>query len=62
MGNRNNVYRLEPFAIALYTAQGIPMLWEGQEFADEQLPPAGNAALTDWIEVILAPAVVAVTS
>jgi 1,4-alpha-glucan branching enzyme len=45
-GNRNNFYRLQPFAIALYTAQGIPMLWEGQEFADDyQLPPAGDARI-----------------
>ena len=45
-GNRNNFYLLQPFAIALYTAQGIPMLWEGQEFADDyQLPPAGDARI-----------------
>jgi maltooligosyltrehalose trehalohydrolase len=45
-GNRNNFYRLQPFAIALYTAQGIPMLWEGQEFADDyQLPPGGDARI-----------------
>ncbi len=45
-GNRDNFYRLQPFAIALYTAQGIPMLWEGQEFADNyQLPGAGDARI-----------------
>lgn len=45
-GNRNNFYRLQPFAIALYTAQGIPMLWEGQEFADDYpLPPGGDARI-----------------
>ena len=43
---RQNFYRLQPFAIALYTAQGIPMLWEGQEFADNYtLPPAGDARI-----------------
>jgi 1,4-alpha-glucan branching enzyme len=43
-GNRHNFYRLQPYAIALYTAQGIPMLWEGQEFADNYpLPSNGNA-------------------
>ena len=45
-GNRNNFYRLQPFAIALYTAQGIPMLWEGQEFADDYpLPSSGDARI-----------------
>jgi maltooligosyltrehalose trehalohydrolase len=45
-GNRDNFYRLQPFAIALYTAQGIPMLWEGQEFADNyQLPGGGDARI-----------------
>jgi 1,4-alpha-glucan branching enzyme len=45
-GNRDNFYRLQPFAIALYTAQGIPMLWEGQEFADNyQLPGNGEARI-----------------
>lgn len=46
LGNRNNFYRLQPFAIALYTTQGIPMLWEGQEFADDyQLPGGGDARI-----------------
>jgi len=45
-GNRDNFYRLQPFVIALYTAQGIPMLWEGQEFADNyQLPGGGDARI-----------------
>ena len=43
---RRNFYRLQPFVIALYTAQGIPMLWEGQEFADNYtLPPSGDARI-----------------
>jgi len=45
-GNRNNYYKLQPFAIALYTAQGVPMLWEGEEFADNyELPSSGAARI-----------------
>src|SRR5215831_272082 len=43
-GDRARFYRLQPYAIALYTLQGIPMLWQGQEFADNyQLPGSGLA-------------------
>jgi 1,4-alpha-glucan branching enzyme len=43
-GDRSRFYKLQPFAIALYTLQGIPMLWQGQEFADNyQLPASGLA-------------------
>jgi 1,4-alpha-glucan branching enzyme len=45
-GNRNNFYKLQPFAIALYTAQGVPMLWEGEEFGDNyELPQSGAARI-----------------
>jgi maltooligosyltrehalose trehalohydrolase len=45
-GDRSLFYRLQPFAIALYTAQGVPMLWEGEEFADNYaLPSAGSARI-----------------
>ncbi|MDW7694581.1 alpha-amylase family glycosyl hydrolase [Flammeovirgaceae bacterium SG7u.111] len=27
-------YRLQPFAIALLTSEGIPMIWQGQEFGE----------------------------
>jgi maltooligosyltrehalose trehalohydrolase len=41
-GDRSLFYRLQPFAIALYTCQGVPMLWEGEEFADNyELASAG---------------------
>jgi maltooligosyltrehalose trehalohydrolase len=33
-GDRSEFYKLQPFAIALYTCVGVPMLWQGQEFAD----------------------------
>lgn len=43
-GDRTNFFKLQPFAIALYTAQGVPMLWEGEEFADNyNLPGSGPA-------------------
>jgi 1,4-alpha-glucan branching enzyme len=43
-GNRGLFWRLQPLAIALYTAQGVPMLWEGEEFADNyNLPGDGSA-------------------
>ena len=43
-GDRSRFYKLQPFAIALLTAQGIPMLWQGQEFADNYpLPGTGLA-------------------
>jgi 1,4-alpha-glucan branching enzyme len=33
-GDRSRFYKLQPFIIALYTAKGIPMLWNGQEFGE----------------------------
>jgi maltooligosyltrehalose trehalohydrolase len=44
--DRGRWYRLQPFAIALYTCEGIPMLWQGQEFADNYvLPGSGDARI-----------------
>jgi 1,4-alpha-glucan branching enzyme len=43
-GDRSRFWRIQPFAIALYTSQGVPMLWEGEEFADNyNLPDQGFA-------------------
>ena len=43
-GNRDLFYKLQPYAIALLTCQGIPMLWQGQELADNyNLPDNGLA-------------------
>lgn len=43
-GDRRQYYKLQPFAIALYTCVGIPMLWQGQEFAENYvLPEKGKA-------------------
>lgn len=45
-GDRRRFYKLQPFAIALYTLQGVPMLWQGQEFADYyHLPGSGSARI-----------------
>jgi len=45
-GDRSRFYKLQPFAIALYTLQGVPMLWQGQEFADNyNLPGSGSARI-----------------
>ncbi len=45
-GDRSLYYKLQPFAIALYTAEGVPMLWQGQEFADNyNLPDSGDARI-----------------
>jgi glycosidase len=41
-GDRSVFFKLQPFAIALYTCRGVPMLWEGQEFADDYVLPAGG--------------------
>ena len=33
---------MQPYVIALYTAKGIPMLWHGQEFAENWGVPGGG--------------------
>ncbi|HEY6227947.1 MAG TPA: alpha-amylase family glycosyl hydrolase, partial [Verrucomicrobiae bacterium] len=33
-GKRDQFYKMQPYIIALYTAKGIPMLWNGQEFGE----------------------------
>ncbi len=43
-GDRSRYWLLQPHVIALYTSQGVPMLWEGEEFADDyNLPDDGSA-------------------
>ena len=45
-GDRSKFYLLQPLAIALYTLQGIPMLWQGEEFAENwELPDKGSARI-----------------
>lgn len=33
-GDRSRFFELQPFAIALLSCRGVPMLWEGEEFAE----------------------------
>lgn len=41
-GDRNLWFKVQPYLIALLTAKGIPMLWQGQEFAENYwIPPGG---------------------
>ena len=35
-------YKIQPFVVALYTSQGVPMLWEGQEVSDNWVLPASG--------------------
>jgi maltooligosyltrehalose trehalohydrolase len=45
-GDRSHFWRMQALAIALYTSQGVPMLWEGEEFADDyNLPDNGYARI-----------------
>lgn len=41
-GNRSLFYKTQPYVIALYTCKGIPMLWHGQEFAENWSVPSGG--------------------
>jgi 1,4-alpha-glucan branching enzyme len=43
-GDRSRYYKVQPYVIALYTAKGIPMLWQGQELVENWgLPSSGVA-------------------
>lgn len=41
-GNRDRYFKVQPYVIGLYTAKGIPMLWSGQEFAENWGVPGGG--------------------
>lgn len=41
-GDRSKFYKVQPFVIALYTGKGVPMLWCGQEFAENWGVPDGG--------------------
>ncbi|HBG46356.1 MAG TPA: alpha-amlyase [Deltaproteobacteria bacterium] len=38
-GDRNLWFKLQPYLIGLFTAKGIPMLWQGQEFGENYNVP-----------------------
>jgi len=42
LGDRSRFYKTQPYAIALYTCQGIPMLWQGQEFGENYVLPGSG--------------------
>ena len=39
LADRTPWYKIQPFVVAQYTAQGIPMLWQGQEVSDDWILP-----------------------
>jgi 1,4-alpha-glucan branching enzyme len=41
-GERDLFYKTQPYVIALYTCKGVPMLWHGQEFAENWSVPSGG--------------------
>jgi len=46
-GDRNLWYKVQPYLIALLTAKGIPLIWQGQEFGENYyLPYYSSAART----------------
>jgi len=44
LADRSRWYKIQPFIIAQYTASGIPMLWQGQEFSENYVL-AGDGTL-----------------
>ena len=38
-GNRDLWYKVQPYLIGLFTARGLPMLWQGQEFGENYHVP-----------------------
>ena len=45
-GNRNLWYKLQPYLIALLTAPGIPLLFQGQEFGENYTLPVSGLGRT----------------
>lgn len=42
-GDRNRWYKLQPYLIAALMSKGIPMLWQGEEFAENNYLPESGA-------------------
>jgi 1,4-alpha-glucan branching enzyme len=38
-GNRDLWYKVQPYLVGLFTARGIPLLWQGQEFGENYYLP-----------------------
>lgn len=47
-GDRSKWFKLQPYIIALFTASGIPMLWQGQELCENYFVPESG-----WGRVML---------
>jgi maltooligosyltrehalose trehalohydrolase len=47
-GNRDLWYKVQPYLIALMTAKGLPLLWQGQEFGENYYVPESG-----WGRVML---------
>jgi 1,4-alpha-glucan branching enzyme len=46
-GDRSRFYELQPFAIALLSSRGVPMLWEGEELAENyEVAGGGNLRIS----------------
>jgi 1,4-alpha-glucan branching enzyme len=43
-GDRSQWFKVQPYLIALFCAQGLPMLWQGQEFGENYWVPDGGVA------------------
>lgn len=43
-GDRSQWFKVQPYLIALFCAQGIPLLWQGQEFGENYWVPDGGVA------------------
>jgi len=41
-GDRGLWYKVQPYLIGLFTAKGIPMLWQGEEFGENYWVPPGG--------------------
>jgi maltooligosyltrehalose trehalohydrolase len=42
-GNRERFFKLQPYAIALLASKGVPMLWEGEELAENYAVAGGGS-------------------
>lgn len=52
-GDRNRAHKLRPYVIALYTAKGIPMLWQAQEIVENWERPEDPPGGSDYRRVLV---------
>jgi len=51
-GDRSRFYKLQPYAIALLTCRGVPMLWQGEEFAENYAVAGGGAIRISFLRAM----------